>query len=221
MNRPARFMIAVPLLSAFMATLLATSLAALAEEPKRPSGPPRPAAAVRYEHRRFDPRHFDHRLWALGRPYPYGCRWGRCGYWWWADGYWYFYDHPLAGPPEVVSEFAYDEQGNVVPVEAAVAPVAPPPPRLAVEVPPPPPPPPPNPVAGAIVGGALGGLVGGALGRGPGAVAGAAIGATTGAVVAAEAQARPGGYYWWRGGRYYRYPNGAWSAPLAPSYCGY
>jgi len=78
-----------------------------------------------------------------------------------------------------------------------------------------------DPLAGAIVGGTVGGIVGGALGRGPGAVAGAAIGATTGAVIAAEAQPRPGGYFWWRGGCYYRYPNGAWSAPLSPQYCGY
>jgi hypothetical protein len=77
------------------------------------------------------------------------------------------------------------------------------------------------PVGGAIVGGVLGGIVGGALGRGPGAVAGAIIGGTTGAVIASEAQARPGGYYWFRGACYYRYPNGAWSEPLAPGYCGY
>ena len=78
-----------------------------------------------------------------------------------------------------------------------------------------------DPVAGAVVGGALGGIIGGALGHGRGAVAGAVIGATTGAVIAAEAQARPGGYYWWRGACYYRYPNGAWSPPLTPNYCGY
>jgi hypothetical protein len=77
------------------------------------------------------------------------------------------------------------------------------------------------PVGGAIVGGALGAIVGGALGRGRGAVAGAIIGGTTGAVVAAEAQRRPNGYYWWRGNCYYRYPNGAWSEPLHPGYCGY
>lgn len=77
------------------------------------------------------------------------------------------------------------------------------------------------PVGGAIVGGAVGGLIGGALGRGPGAVAGAIIGGTTGAVVASQAQARPGGYYWYRGACYYKYPNGAWSSPLYPSYCGY
>jgi hypothetical protein len=68
-----------------------------------------------------------------------------------------------------------------------------------------------DPVAGAIVGGALGAMIGGAVGRGAGgAIAGAAIGATTGAVIAAEAQRRNGGYYWWHGGCYYRYPNGAW-----------
>jgi hypothetical protein len=78
-----------------------------------------------------------------------------------------------------------------------------------------------DPVAGAIAGGVLGGIVGGALGRGGGAIAGAAIGATTGAVIAAEAAPRPGGYYWWRGGCYYQYPNGAWSPLLTPNYCGY
>jgi hypothetical protein len=140
--------------------------------------------------------HFDHRLWALGRAYPHGCRWGRCGYWWWADGYWYFYDQPLNGPPAVVSEIAYDEQGNLVPLGAAgpvplgpqgpaAMPPAPPsgmgpPPAAAMGPPPPPPPPGPNPVAGAIVGGTLGGIVGGALG-----------------------------------------PNGAWSPPMGPNYCGY
>jgi uncharacterized protein YcfJ len=77
------------------------------------------------------------------------------------------------------------------------------------------------PVGGAIVGGALGAIVGGALGHGRGAVAGAIIGGTTGAIVASEAQARPNGYYWWRGNCYYRYPGGAWSQPLYPSYCGY
>jgi hypothetical protein len=77
-----------------------------------------------------------------------------------------------------------------------------------------------DPVGGAIVGGALGGIIGGAFGRGPGAVVGAVIGATTGATIAAEAQRRNGGYYWWRGGCYYQYPNGAWMQ-IAPNYCGY
>ena len=77
-----------------------------------------------------------------------------------------------------------------------------------------------DPLAGAIVGGALGGIVGGALGRGAGgAIAGAAIGATTGAVIAAEAERRNGGYYWWHRGCYYRYPNGAW-LQVALGYCG-
>jgi len=75
-------------------------------------------------------------------------------------------------------------------------------------------------LGGAIVGGALGGILGGALGRGGGAIAGAAIGATTGAVIAAEAQRRSSGYYWWRGGCYYRYPNGAW-LQVQPGYCAY
>src|SRR5579862_8487992 len=92
---------------------------------------------------------------------------------------------------------------------------------VAAQYYPSPPPDPAAPVGGAIAGGVLGGIIGGALGRGPGAVAGAIIGGTTGAVIASEAQARPGGYFWWRGGCYYRYPNGAWSQPLYPSYCGY
>jgi hypothetical protein len=76
-----------------------------------------------------------------------------------------------------------------------------------------------DPLAGAIVGGAVGGIVGGAVGRGAGgAVAGAVIGATTGAVIASEAQRRRGGYYWWRNGCYYRYPNGAW-LQVQPGYC--
>jgi hypothetical protein len=76
-----------------------------------------------------------------------------------------------------------------------------------------------DPIGGAIVGGALGGIIGGAVGRGAGgAVAGAVIGATTGAVIAAEAQRRNSGYYWWRGGCYYRYPNGSW-LQVQPGYC--
>src|SRR5579862_12747 len=78
-----------------------------------------------------------------------------------------------------------------------------------------------DPLAGAIIGGALGGIIGGAAGRGAGgAFAGAAIGATTGAIIASEAQRRSGGYYWWHGGCYYQYPNGAW-VQIAPNYCSY
>ena len=76
-----------------------------------------------------------------------------------------------------------------------------------------------DPVGGAIVGGALGAIVGGAVGRGAGgAIAGGLIGATTGAVIAAEAQRRHSGYNWWRGGCYYRYPNGSW-LQVQPGYC--
>ena len=77
-----------------------------------------------------------------------------------------------------------------------------------------------DPIGGAIVGGALGGIIGGALGRGGGAVAGAVIGATTGAVITSEAQRRASGYYWWRGGCYYQYPNGSW-LQVQPNYCSY
>jgi outer membrane lipoprotein SlyB len=77
-----------------------------------------------------------------------------------------------------------------------------------------------DPLAGAIVGGAVGGIIGGALGHNTGsAVAGAVIGAAAGATIAAEAQPRTGGYYWWHGGCYYRYPNGSW-LQVAPGYCG-
>ena len=76
-----------------------------------------------------------------------------------------------------------------------------------------------NALGGAIVGGAAGAIIGGAVGHGAGgAAAGAIIGATTGAVIASEAQRRHSGYYWWRGGCYYRYPNGQW-LQVQPGYC--
>jgi hypothetical protein len=63
---------------------------------------------------------------------------------------------------------------------------------------------------GAVLGGALlGGVIGGAAtGRAGGAIAGAVIGGATAAIIDAEAQRYRGGYYWWRGRCYYRYPNG-------------
>jgi len=161
MKKSMRLMVLVPVVSMFAAL----SLSATAQQP--PPKKPAPKAAVGPHpgpvvpgrqigphpgprgpgivgiHHRFDPHHFDRAAWGLGRAYPYGCRWERCGYWWWADGYWYFYDRPFAGPPEVVSEVAYDEQGNLVPVEPAPAPPPPvgyvPPPPPVVFVPPPPP----------------------------------------------------------------------------------
>jgi hypothetical protein len=76
-----------------------------------------------------------------------------------------------------------------------------------------------NPIGGAIIGGTIGGIIGGAAGRNAGAAfAGAAIGAATGAIIASEAQRNAGGYYWWHGGCYYQYPNGAW-VQIAPNYC--
>ena len=64
--------------------------------------------------------------------------------------------------------------------------------------------------------------------------AGALIGGAAGATIAAEGERKAiiltfqndnlvaeYHYYWWRGGCYYRYPNGAWSPPMGPRYCGY
>jgi hypothetical protein len=66
-----------------------------------------------------------------------------------------------------------------------------------------------DPLGGAIVGGAIGGVIGGAAtGRAGGAVAGAIIGGATGAIIASEGRRYRGGYYWWHGGCYHRYPNG-------------
>jgi hypothetical protein len=170
MSTSKRFMVLVPLVSIFAAL----SLSAMAQQPppKKPApkaAPVRPVGPMGHPgptghpgpmghggpighggpgmagiHHRFDPHHFDRAAWGLGRAYPYACRWGRCGYWWWADGYWYFYDRPLAGPPEVISEFAYDEQGNLVPVTVEASPPPPPGPPVVygpppVYVPPPPP----------------------------------------------------------------------------------
>lgn len=76
-----------------------------------------------------------------------------------------------------------------------------------------------DPLAGAIIGGAVGGIIGGSLGHGAGgAIAGAVIGASAGAAIAAEGQRRATGYYWWRDGCYYRYPNGSWMQ-VQPGYC--
>jgi hypothetical protein len=66
-----------------------------------------------------------------------------------------------------------------------------------------------DPLGGAIIGGAVGGIIGGAAtGRAGGAVAGAIIGGATGAIIASEGRRYRGGYYWWHGNCYYRYPNG-------------
>jgi len=124
MSRSRRFTAFVPLVSIFVAL----SLSAMAEEspPKKPApkapavqqkgptgsgpqvghGPPGhggpPARAVEHHPMGRDPGHWtdhDRYAWGHGNWRPYGCHFGRCGYWWWADGYWYFYDHPMEGPP--------------------------------------------------------------------------------------------------------------------------
>jgi len=38
-------------------------------------------------------------------------RFGRLGYWWEVNGVWYFYDQPLAGPPDYVSEVEFMDDG--------------------------------------------------------------------------------------------------------------
>ena len=155
----------------------------------------------------------ERRSWAGGHWRPYECRFGRCGYWWMADGYWYFYDHPMDGPPDVVSDIEYAdpsiEQVAALPPDAEYAP---PPPG------PPPPPPGQEAVGGAIGGAIVGGILGGVLtGRPGGAAAGAIVGGTTGAVIGAQAEQRHG-YYLWQGVCYYRYPSGQYAA-VDPRYC--
>ncbi len=158
----------------------------------------------------------ERRAWAGGHWRPYECRFGRCGYWWMADGYWYFYDHPLEGPPDVVSDIEY--------ADPSIEQVAAPPPGGEYAPPPlgPPPPPPPPPgqgaVGGAVGGAVVGGILGGVLtGRPGGAAAGAIVGGATGAVVGAQAEQRHG-YYLWQGVCYYRYPSGQYAA-VDPRYC--
>lgn len=89
------------------------------------NGPAGQKSVFRHVHPRLEPHHFDRAAWARGRAYPRECRWGRCGYWWSLDGYWYFYDRPFNGAPEAVSEVAYDDGGNVMPMEAESSPSLP------------------------------------------------------------------------------------------------
>ena len=165
----------------------------------------------------------ERRSWAGGHWRPYECRFGRCGYWWMADGYWYFYDHPMEGPPDVVSDVEYADPS----IEQVAAPppggeYASPPPGGGEYAPPPPglPPPPPGQgaVGGAVGGAVVGGILGGVLTRRPGgAAAGAIIGGATGAAIGAQAEQRHG-YYLWQGVCYYRYPSGQYAA-VDPRYC--
>jgi outer membrane protein with glycine zipper len=224
MNKSKRFTVFVPLVSIFAAL----SLSAMAQEP--PKKPPQKAPTVQQRvpakpgpqvnrpaqrpagpgptansgtHFDRDSSHWsdrDHRAWSGGHWRPYECRFGRCGYWWWADGYWYFYDHPMDGPPVDVSDIEYSD----APVEQVLVP--------------PPPPPGQDAVGGAIGGAILGGILGGVLtGRPGGAAVGAIIGGTTGAAIGAQAEQR-NGYYLWQGACYYRYPTGEY-AVIDPRYC--
>ena len=85
----------------------------------------------------------ERRAWTGGHWRPYECRFGRCGYWWMADGYWYFYDQPMEGPPDVVSDIEYAdpsiEQVAAPPPDGEYAPL---PPGGGEYAPPGPPPPP-------------------------------------------------------------------------------
>jgi hypothetical protein len=136
MRKFARLALVMPLLSALVALSLS---AALAEEPKKPApkaqavqpkGPARSGPQVKGAPQGHGGprqmanrgRHFDHdrshwserdsAAWSGGHWRPYECRFGRCGYWWSADGYWYWYDHPMDGPPDVISDVEYADDPN-------------------------------------------------------------------------------------------------------------
>jgi hypothetical protein len=184
--------------------------------PGHPAGRPGGKAAGGGPHFAHDRSHWgdrERRSWAGGHWRPYECRFGRCGYWWMADGYWYFYDHPMDGPPDVVSDIEY--------ADPSIEQVAAPPPGAEYAPPPPGPSPPPpgeGAVGGAVGGAVVGGILGGLLtGRPSGAAAGAIVGGTTGAVIGAQAEQRHG-YYLWQGVCYYRYPSGQYAA-VDPRYC--
>ena len=192
-------------------------------------GPPSRGLHFAHDRRLWGER--ERRSWVGGHWRPYECRFGRCGYWWLADGYWYFYDHPMEGPPDVVSDFEYADPS----IEQVAAPppggeyaapppggeyAAPPPGGEYAAPPPGPPPPPPGQgvVGGAVGGAVVGGILGGVLtGRPGGAAAGAVIGGATGAAIGAQAEQRHG-YYLWQGVCYYRYPSGQYAA-VDPRYC--
>src|SRR5258708_5665243 len=74
-------------------------------------------------------------------------------------------------------------------------------------------------LGGALLGGAAGAIIGGAAtGRGEGAAIGAVIGATAGAAIASQGQRR-GGYYWYDGRCWLRYPSGEYQR-VSRRYCG-
>jgi hypothetical protein len=115
-------------------------------------------AGVRTRGFGHDPRRWNDRdraAWHHGHAY-HECRFGRCGYWWSANGYWYFYNNPVYDAPDLVSEVAYDDQGS--PLQAADQPAMAPLLPAAVGIPGDPA------TAGALIGGMVGGILGNALG---------------------------------------------------------
>jgi len=94
----------------------------------------------------FNPR--ERALWVGGR-WHHEQRFGRYGYWWEVNGAWYFYDQPMDGPPDYVSEVEYGDDGldpNAGPdgPDMGDGPMPPGPPVVYAPQPyyPPPPPPP-------------------------------------------------------------------------------
>ena len=168
----------------------------------------------------------ERRAWTGGHWRPYECRFGRCGYWWMADGYWYFYDQPMEGPPDVVSDIEYALLGCSIEQVAAPPPggeYAPLPPGGGED----------RASTGPASTSAAGPRgcrrrsgrrcwlaafsVAFLTGRPGGAAAGAIIGGATGVVIGAQAEQRHG-YYLWQGVCYYRYPSGQYAA-VDPHYC--
>jgi hypothetical protein len=66
--------------------------------------------------------HAELELWRGGR-WDKSCFLGRCGWWWFAEGQWYFYEHRVGPYPLMVSDVIYIEPFPAAPV--VVAPQAP------------------------------------------------------------------------------------------------
>jgi uncharacterized protein YcfJ len=77
-----------------------------------------------------------------------------------------------------------------------------------------------NVLGGALLGGAAGALIGGAAtGKAGGAVVGGVIGAAAGAAIGSQMEPRRGGYYWYDGRCWLRYPNGDYHR-VSRRHCG-
>jgi uncharacterized protein YcfJ len=75
-----------------------------------------------------------------------------------------------------------------------------------------------NALGGALLGAGAGAIIGGAAGGGRGAAIGAGVGAATGAIIGSQMEPRRGGYYWYDGRCYARYPNGEYYR-VSQRYC--